>query len=629
VLTRRSLALVTLVASFLVPLTASAQRGGDIDIDSFRPAVDSRGYITVNASQTLAHKDLSFGLVTDWGFRVLNLEGPPFGNTPAYKDGNTTYEVENVISPTLQAAFGLFNRFEIGLTIPFRIVNGSSGPPFVGVPGDPNDDNSFHFSAQGLGDIGLHLKVRILDTSHHPFGLALLGSAYIPGGYDAASWLGENKFTPRGTVIVDKEWRRVRAAINAGILVRSGDHVYVNNTIPAMGTTPQIPGTGMRVEAKTEIPFGAALALAVVPQHVDLIAEVTGSIPLDATNYQPLEVLGGVKLYLARNSYFLLGAGAGLAPASNAANPDFRAFIGIVFEPNIGDRDGDGIKDDVDKCPDDPEDFDGFEDADGCPDPDNDHDGIPDELDKCPNEPEDFDGVEDADGCPEGEISDRDGDGIPDNVDKCPDDPEDKDGFQDADGCPDPDNDGDGIPDVRDNCPNDPEDKDGFQDADGCPDPDNDGDRIPDALDKCPNEPETYNGYQDADGCPDKGRVIVHQSNIEILDKIYFETDKAIIKPESFPILNAIAATLQGNPDIQEVEIQGHADERGSAEHNLQLTDDRAHSVLKYLTDKGVDPKRLTARGFGKTRPVDPGHNEAAWSKNRRVEFVIVKRTGG
>ncbi len=98
------------------------------------------------------------------------------------------------------------------------------------------------------------------------------------------------------------------------------------------------------------------------------------------------------------------------------------------------DRDADGITDANDRCPDDPEDRDGFQDDDGCPDPDNDQDGITDAMDKCPNEPED------------------------------------KDGFQDADGCPDPDNDQDGVPDAADKCPNDPETKNGFQDDDGCPD---------------------------------------------------------------------------------------------------------------------------------------------------------------
>jgi OOP family OmpA-OmpF porin len=106
----------------------------------------------------------------------------------------------------------------------------------------------------------------------------------------------------------------------------------------------------------------------------------------------------------------------------------------VIRQPKTGDRDGDGIPDNVDKCPDQPEDKDGFQDEDGCPDLDNDGDGIPDAIDKCPNEPED------------------------------------KDGFQDEDGCPDPDNDGDGIPDIIDKCPNEPETFNNYQDADGCPD---------------------------------------------------------------------------------------------------------------------------------------------------------------
>jgi hypothetical protein len=115
------------------------------------------------------------------------------------------------------------------------------------------------------------------------------------------------------------------------------------------------------------------------------------------------------------------------------------------------DRDGDGIPNERDRCPDDPEDFDGFEDEDGCPDPDNDRDGVPDVNDKCPNLP-----GPPPDGCPLAPTDDRDGDGIPNDRDKCPDDPEDFDGFEDADGCPDPDNDRDGVPDVDDACPNTP-----------------------------------------------------------------------------------------------------------------------------------------------------------------------------
>ena len=82
---------------------------------------------------------------------------------------------------------------------------------------------------------------------------------------------------------------------------------------------------------------------------------------------------------------------------------------------------------------------------------------------------------------------------------------------------------------MDDLCPNDPEDIDGFEDEDGCPDPDNDQDRILDVDDACPNDPETYNGFEDEDGCPDRGSVVIEENQIVILEKIYFETDSAVI----------------------------------------------------------------------------------------------------
>jgi len=114
------------------------------------------------------------------------------------------------------------------------------------------------------------------------------------------------------------------------------------------------------------------------------------------------------------------------------------------------------------------------------------------------------------------------------------------------------------------------------------------------------------------------------------MDRVYFETDSAEIRPISFPILDAVAATLRGNPQITFVEIQGHADERSSDEYNIRLTQDRATSVLNYLVQRGsVERNRLRAVGYGERCPVDPSHTEAAWERNRRVEFKIIRTTAG
>jgi hypothetical protein len=194
----------------------------------------------------------------------------------------------------------------------------------------------------------------------------------------------------------------------------------------------------------------------------------------------------------------------GAMPASYkyARLPKFGLYgglgVGLNFAPKDGD--GDGLTDDKDYCPVEPEDADGFEDEDGCADLDNDQDGVADAADKCPDQAEDMDSFQDDDGCPD---KDNDRDGIEDATDKCPSDIEDKDGFEDEDGCADLDNDQDGVVDNFDRCPIQSEDADGFEDEDGCPDLDNDKDGLPDDVDKCPDKPETINGIKDSDGCPD------------------------------------------------------------------------------------------------------------------------------
>ncbi|MEZ4361761.1 MAG: OmpA family protein [Kofleriaceae bacterium] len=576
--------------------------------------MDSRGYLTVNATQMLGHNDLSIGLgALDWGYKMLS-----------FKQGANTYSIDNVVAATLVGAYGLaFGpvELEFGASVPFVIMSGDRGPDAV----DPNDTNNvqrFKLSGQGLGNIGLHLKTRFLNSGRGPgIGLGVIGSVYLATVSSKSRFLGEAKAMPQIIGLLDKEFgrrRTFRVAFNGGLRMRQA----VSFTDVGDNGSPP---TNQTIKVGAEVPLGLGLAYAVRPQKIDLVAEVFGAVPLDSENYLPLEAIAGVKVYLARNSYLSMGVGRGLA-VSEGANPDFRAFIGMVLEPNRGDRDGDGIKDDVDACPDAPEDFDGFQDDDGCPDPDNDRDNILDVDDQCPNVPEDKDGVDDEDGCPDGTEGDRDGDGILDKDDECPEVPEDFDGFQDEDGCPDTDNDEDGILDVDDLCPDEPEDKDGFQDTDGCPDIDNDKDRILDVDDKCPNEPETYNEIDNEDGCPDEGRVVVTDTEIEILDMVYFEYNKAVIKSESYDILDALAKTLEGNPAIKRVEIQGHTDERGNDAYNLDLSDRRAKAVEKYLIDKGIDERRLTAQGYGETQPLINEHNERAWKKNRRVAFLILER---
>ena len=297
-----------------------------------------------------------------------------------------------------------------------------------------------------------------------------------------------------------------------------------------------------------------------------------------------------------------------------------------VIKPKAeADSDGDGIIDKEDTCPLEPEDRDGFQDEDGCPDLDNDADGIPDTTDKCPMQPEDIDGDADDDGCPDKD-NDRDGDGIVDRLDKCPDKPEDKDMFEDADGCPDPDNDKDGILDVSDKCPLKPEDKDGFEDEDGCPDNDNDNDGIPDITDKCPNDAEDYDGDADEDGCPDLYKlVVVTDKRIELKQKVYFATNKSIILARSYPLLNEVAQVLLDRPNVR-VRIEGHTDSRGSKRHNQKLSEARAASVLRYMKKQGIEGSRMESVGHGEDTPIEDNATKEGRAANRRVEFHIISQ---
>lgn len=252
---------------------------------------------------------------------------------------------------------------------------------------------------------------------------------------------------------------------------------------------------------------------------------------------------------------------------------------------------------------------------------DTDKDGLFDDEDGCPTEPEDKDSFQDQDGCPD---PDNDSDGILDTPDQCPLVAEDIDKFQDEDGCPDEDNDKDGLADKIDGCPDDAEDKDGHQDDDGCPDADNDGDKVvdhPTPDDKCPNE-----FAETVDGCPQKYQLIVVTSEkIELKQTVFFDFNKAKIKPVSFAMLDEVALALKEHSTIK-VRIEGHTDSKGNDKFNKKLSQKRADAVRKYLIDKGVAGDRMEAKGYGEEVPIADNRTDEGRGQNRRVEFFIVSQ---
>ena len=273
-----------------------------------------------------------------------------------------------------------------------------------------------------------------------------------------------------------------------------------------------------------------------------------------------------------------------------------------------------------------PEDRDGFEDDDGCPEEDNDGDGLTDLLDRCPNDRMTV--LRMVTAARTWIIRD----GFLDVEDRCPDEPENLNNYQDEDGCPDAkpiaDTDGDRLTDDVDRCPYDAEDYDTFEDEDGCPELDNDFDGVPDTLDECPFEKETHNGIEDEDGCPDEApkRVIIEKSRIKITDKNFFETGSSEIKVISFELLNEIADVLIEHTELQKIRVEGHTDNVGDDLYNLKLSQARAESVVAFLVKAGVENERLDPAGFGESRPVSSNETVEGRSTNRRVEFLIVER---
>jgi OOP family OmpA-OmpF porin len=259
---------------------------------------------------------------------------------------------------------------------------------------------------------------------------------------------------------------------------------------------------------------------------------------------------------------------------------------------------------------------------------DRDGDGFADMDDQCSNDPEDGVLPKANDGCP---ATDPDNDGIMLADDRCPDAKEDGAQPNPTDGCPSDDADRDGVADAKDKCPNQAEDNLPPNPGDGCRSPDGDQDGIADASDKCPNQKETVNGYQDTDGCPDQspGEVAYDDTAHEIVipetRKIDFKLDSAEIEPEARGTITEIAKILKQVPQIQRLEIEGHASSKGDNQYNVTLTEKRARAVAQALVEAGVQESRLVPIGYGEYCPAIDRGDEVDDPVNRRVLLKAVQ----
>lgn len=593
--------LTALVAGLLGFSANTAAQPGSTTLNQFRASETPGDGFAVSRPDDLGHMDLGAQLHIDYANDPLVFE-TDLGNS----DSESTQVVSNELTAQVGLAFGLFDRLVIFAGLPVVLWMDGEDATGLGVPGA---------DGSGLGDVYLGARLRLLGERDDSFALGLQVTGTFPTG--GGAYRGDNFLSIHPELLAEIRADILRITLNVGARFRE-NQVFQSGA----GDT--------QVEIGDQLTFGLGVSVPLYGTHlepgttrVDLHVQAWGSTALNNffdREETPFEALGGLKLH--HSSGFVAGASGGTGLNRGFGSPDFRAIATfgwappgeatvVPSDPDV-DTDGDGLMDNVDECPTEPEDVDSFEDENGCPDVDNDNDGILDADDQCPMDPEDMDTFEDENGCPD---PDNDEDGILDTADECPMQPEDFDQFEDENGCPDPDNDGDGVMDGADNCPLEA----GVVANNGCPDADRDGDTVVDRLDNCPDEAGTVENQ----GCRARQQVVIRDGQLEILDKVYFRTNSDRILSRSNRLLNNVAQVINNHPEITLIRVEGHTDDRGDDDYNMDLSRRRAQSVVAYLVRKDVAEGRLRAAGFGETNAIETNDTREGRAANRRVEFNL------
>jgi outer membrane protein OmpA-like peptidoglycan-associated protein len=570
---------LTLSALLGAPALAGAQ--GSVTLGHFRPAETAEDGFALSRPDDRGH--LRFGAQL-----MLDYANDPLVFLPAASSMRPEIGVvRNQFVAHVGVHLGLFDRLVLFAGMPFNVLMEGAGP-MAGLAYTRAD-------GPGLGDTSLGGRVRLYGERADVLALALQATFTLPTAQwsDATQhYSGERGGTLTPEVVAEARYQGFRFTLNLGARLRFTDEARLET-----------------ITIGHELTWGAGITIPIVDQESNGIG-LTGHVEAyGATSFatfgdretSPVELIAALRVEPVCGLHVGVGAGAGVSRGYGA--PDARALLTLGFSdwhcthtsvtvetvalPGVAtddDPDRDGIPSAIDACATAPEDLDGFEDQDGCPDPDNDGDGVLDVNDEAPLEPED------------------------------------RDGFQDADGVPDLDDDRDGVTDANDACPADREDVDTFEDENGCPDLDNDGDGVLDMDDLCPLSPGTLRGR----GCSESARIDAETGTIVIFQRIEFSTSRGRIVERSFPILQEIADLLAAHPEVTRVRIEGHTDDRGRDGANLELSRRRAASVVRWLVAHGVEPSRLEAWGCGEVHPIATNGTREGRQDNRRVELHVL-----
>jgi outer membrane protein OmpA-like peptidoglycan-associated protein len=548
---RRVATLAALGATVLPPRVVGAY-----DANALHPAVGTQGLTTVEAAAVGEHLSTRFSVLYHYARSPLVAE---------YPDGAELGPLLQSLSVVdLGASVAFFGRLELGVGLPMGLgLSGRSGEILTG---DVNDNPR----GGALGDLRGVLDVALVPRRGEGLGLALGLEATAPTG-NAKRWLGAEGPTWNPRFLADAAYGRVLVAANIGYRLRAAEKLLGETHDDAVSYAG-----GVRVD---------------VGGGVSLGAEAFGEAPFagDEPTAASLDALGVVGW--AFQSCFRLTTGGGAGLLSAPGSPAWRVLGGLSWQCPTGEKTGD--------APEAPQTEVTVTTVLPATSTDADADRVPDATDQCPTTPEDFDGYQEEDGCPE---PDNDQDHIADELDLCPNGPEDRDGVQDEDGCPDTDDDHDQVPDVRDLCPRVPEDLDGREDADGCPEAE-------------PTQTvAALTRYGDAE---------IRDRQIVLAHPIEFPEKSVRLPASARASLADVAALLAAREDLAALRIEVHTDSRGSDAENLTKTQRRADLIRDLLVDLGVASTRLKPVGKGEGEPIDSNRDPEGRAANRRVEFYL------
>jgi OmpA-OmpF porin, OOP family len=558
------------LALLLSPLRAAAQEPPSTDVRTSSPPTHAGGLVYLEPTEAPAEGDYQLGAWLSYLHRPVVLTDPT--------TGEDRVAVRERVSGDVTFGIGVSDRLGLGVTLPAVLYQRGDAQPALGLEAPVG---------AAFANAAVDARATLLGREREAsLGLAVLAKLWLPTGHPK-SYAGERRLRTELRLLAELVFLGAWLRGTGGVRLREEERVLAGerfgHDLPwGLGLLLRPQTFGLDRGGKWSFALESYGALALTPRFGTADQSPAAIALAGRRAFGDASITAGVEL-----------------PLGNAiGQPVLRAFAGVGYAPRVHDADADAIVDERDGCADRPEDRDGFEDTDGCPEIDNDGDGIVDAADRCPGGVEDLDGFEDEDGCPDPDDDkdgtpdasdtcrrepgpsdadpkrngcpprDRDMDGIPEPRDACAHRAEDRDGFEDEDGCPDLDDDKDGIRDNDDQCPRSAGQARSDPELHGCPSPDTDGDALEGEADRCPDDREDYDGNADDDGCPEaaardkrekplatlEARFSAKESHwqLRLAGAIAFESvdGSESVSPASLPLVRAVAALMNERPAL-------------------------------------------------------------------------------